>query len=130
MNTTHGFDGGSAAGLVALGLCVGAPWCPRVRGHRAASERAADAAAFKEFTDRVQAYVKLQKTVESSLPAMKPTDVPEMIAAHQQALARRSARRGRTRRPATCSPLRHARRFATPADARSRDRTRPARART
>jgi hypothetical protein len=47
-----------------------------------------DAAGFKEFSDRVQDYVKLQKTVESKLPALKSTDLPEMITAHQQALAR------------------------------------------
>ena len=32
--------------------------------------------------------VKLQKTVESSLPSLKATQVPEMITAHQEALAR------------------------------------------
>ncbi len=48
-----------------------------------------DAAGFKEFSDRVQDYVKLQKTVESSLPTLKSTDLPEMIVAHQQALARK-----------------------------------------
>jgi hypothetical protein len=50
--------------------------------------RAEDAAGFKEFTARVQAYVRLQKSVESKLPALKATDVPEMITAHQQAFAR------------------------------------------
>lgn len=48
-----------------------------------------DEAGFKEFSDRVQDYIKLQKTIESSLPAMNSTDLPEMIAAHQQALARK-----------------------------------------
>jgi hypothetical protein len=47
-----------------------------------------DAAGFQEFSGRVQDYIKLQKTVESKLPALKSTDLPEMIAAHQQALAR------------------------------------------
>lgn len=47
-----------------------------------------DAAGFKEFSDRVQAYVQLHKSVEATLPPLKPTDLPEMIAAHQQALAR------------------------------------------
>lgn len=53
------------------------------------AEQANDLAGFKEFTIRVEAYVKLQKTVESSLPGLSPTDLPEMIAAHQQALARK-----------------------------------------
>jgi hypothetical protein len=52
-------------------------------------EQKEDEAGFKEFSDRVQDYVKLQKTIESSLPAMNSTDLPEMIAAHQQALARK-----------------------------------------
>jgi hypothetical protein len=46
-------------------------------------------AGFKEFLDRVQGYVALHKSIESSLPALKPTPLPEMIAAHQQALARK-----------------------------------------
>src|ERR1700683_4374465 len=53
------------------------------------SDQANDLAGFKEFTIRVEAYVKLQKTVESSLPGLSPTDLPELIAAHQHALARR-----------------------------------------
>lgn len=52
-------------------------------------ERKEDEAGFKEFSDRVQDYVTLQKTIESSLPTMNSTDLPEMIAAHQQALARK-----------------------------------------
>ena len=48
-----------------------------------------NAAGFKEFTDHVQEYVKLHKAVEANLPVLKPTDLPEMITAHQQALARK-----------------------------------------
>jgi hypothetical protein len=44
---------------------------------------------YKEFLDRVQAFVSLRKSIESGLPALKPTDLPEMITAHQQALARK-----------------------------------------
>ncbi len=47
-----------------------------------------DAAGFQEFSDRVRGYVKLQQDVESSIPGLKSTDLPEMIVAHQQALAR------------------------------------------
>jgi len=53
------------------------------------AEQAADLAGFQEFGARVQAYVKLQKTVEGSLPGLGPTDLPEMITAHQEALARK-----------------------------------------
>ena len=53
-------------------------------------EQKDDAASFKEFTGRVQEYVKLHKTVESNLPSLKSKEeLPEMIAAHQQALARK-----------------------------------------
>ena len=66
----------------------------------------------------MQAYLKLQKTVESSLPALKPTDLPEMIAAHQQALARKirearpHAKPGDLFTPAACEAFRHASRAA------------------
>ena len=44
---------------------------------------------YKEFLARVQKYVNLHKSVESTLPALKPTDKPELIAAHQAALAKK-----------------------------------------
>jgi len=44
---------------------------------------------YKEFQSRVQAYVEIHKSIESRLPALKRTDLPEMITAHQQALARK-----------------------------------------
>ncbi len=59
------------------------------QGTPADKEQAEDAAGFKEFSDRVQGYVQLHKSVEATLPPLKPTDLPEMIAAHQQALARK-----------------------------------------
>jgi hypothetical protein len=46
-----------------------------------AKEQKENAAGFKEFTDRVQEYVKLHKAVEANLPDLKPTDLPEMITA-------------------------------------------------
>ncbi len=53
-------------------------------------EQKEDAASFKEFTDRVQKYVQLHKTVESNLPSLKSNEeLPELIVAHQQALARK-----------------------------------------
>jgi len=49
-----------------------------------------DEAGFKEFMDRVLDYVKLHKTIEVTLPPLKPKEeLPEMITAHQQALARK-----------------------------------------
>ena len=64
------------------------------------SQEPKNAVSFNDFLHRVQAYVKLHNSIESSLPALKPTDQPVKIANHQQALAqrireaRRHARRG------------------------------------
>ena len=52
------------------------------------SEEARD---FKTFTDRVQAYVKMQKGLEASLPTLKPTKDAAQIVEHQHALARKIA---------------------------------------
>ena len=49
------------------------------------------ARVFKIFTDRVQQYVKLQKAVEASLPALKPTKEVARIDGHEHALARKIA---------------------------------------
>lgn len=82
------------AGLLALACSVLATTL--VSGQVATSttqreqvDQAADLAGFKEFSLRVDAYVKLHKQAASSLPGLSPTDLPEMIAAHQQALARK-----------------------------------------
>jgi hypothetical protein len=50
------------------------------------SEKARD---LKAFADRVQAYVKMQKNLEASLPPLKPTKDAAQIVEHQQALARK-----------------------------------------
>ena len=52
------------------------------------SEEARD---FKPFIDRVRAYVKLQKSLEASLPTLKPTKDPAQIVECQRALARKIA---------------------------------------
>jgi hypothetical protein len=77
------------AGLVALLLCIVATGTLTGQGVAPNADQVRMAAGFKEFSDRVSAYVKLQKTIESSLPSLKPTDLPEMITAHQAALARK-----------------------------------------
>jgi hypothetical protein len=61
---------------------------PGVAGQARESEEARD---FKTFTDRVHAYVKLQKSLEASLPTLKPTKEPEKIVEHQHALASKIA---------------------------------------
>ena len=79
------------SGLVAaLSLCLVAPRTLAGQGTAPGSkDKADDAAGFKEFSERVQKYLKLQRTVEAGLPTLKSTDLPEMITAHQQALARK-----------------------------------------
>jgi hypothetical protein len=104
--------------MIVLCVCVAAT--PMLAGQGAApsKEQADDAAAFKEFSARVQAYVQLQKTVKSGLPTLKPTDLPEMIAAHQQALARKirearpHAKPGDIFTPEASEAFRHASRAA------------------
>jgi len=52
-------------------------------------QQAADAAGFKDFTDRVRDFVKLHNSQEALLPRAKQTVLPELIIAHQSALARK-----------------------------------------
>jgi hypothetical protein len=52
------------------------------------SEEAHD---FKIFIDRVQAYINMQKGLDSSLSALKPTKDTAQILEHQHALARKIA---------------------------------------
>ena len=42
---------------------------------------------FKPFLDRVKAYVKMEKKLEASLPALKPTKDPAQIVEYQHTLA-------------------------------------------
>ncbi len=76
------------AQLVALFLATAGT----IMGQSAAQikEQADDAAALKKFTLSVDEYLNLRKAIEKQLPALKnKEELPEMIAAHQQALARK-----------------------------------------
>jgi hypothetical protein len=102
-----------------------------------------NAAAFKEFTVRVEDYLTLHKAIEKKLPAMKnKEELPEMIAAHQQALARMirearpHARSGDIFTPAARGAFRHVIRGVFPdpqaaahATSRQRDRAKEVRLR-
>jgi hypothetical protein len=118
MSTKRGVRWRGVSGMMLLCLCVAATRMVAGQGVAPAKEQADDAAAFKEFSARVQAYVQLQKTVKSGLPTLKPTDLPEMIAAHQQVLARKirearpRAEEGSIFTPAVCEAFRHASRDA------------------
>jgi hypothetical protein len=74
---------------IALALCVTVATALVAQVAAPPTIKPDDSAAFKEFSKRVQTYMTLRKTVESGMPALKPTDLPEMISAYQQALARK-----------------------------------------
>ena len=83
-----------------LWLSVFALMAPGFAGQPQKLQDNEEARDFRTFTDRVQAYVKLQKNLEASLPTLKPTKDPAQIIEHQHALAskiaeaRRDARQG------------------------------------
>jgi len=118
MKTKHWTRSRVVPGLVVLALCVVPVLVLAGQGAASSKDQAADAAAFKEFSARVQAYVELQQTVQAGLPTLKPTDLPEMIAAHQQVLARKirearpRAEPGDIFTPAASEAFRHASRAA------------------
>jgi hypothetical protein len=81
----------------------------------ATKEQADDAAGFKEFIVHMDDYLTLHKAIEKKLPALKNKEqLPEMITAHQQALARKirearpHARPGDIFTPAAREAFRHA----------------------
>jgi hypothetical protein len=43
---------------------------------------------FTQFLDGVQKYAQLHRVAEAHLPALKPTDAPKIVAAHEEALAK------------------------------------------
>jgi hypothetical protein len=71
-----------------------------------------DALLVQDFEDRVKDYVKLHKQVEATLPALKPTVSPEVIAHHEHELgeriraARRSAVPGNVFTPKVAAEFR------------------------
>jgi hypothetical protein len=80
-----------AGSLLPAALCFANGWQTTTPSKPAnlSDRRARLEAGFGDFLARVDAYAKLHKSVASTLPALKPTPEPELIAAHQQALARR-----------------------------------------
>ena len=72
-----------ALSLAAAGALAGQGTAPN-------KEQTDDAAALQKFTVSVDEYLKLRKAIEKQLPALKnKEELPEMITAHQQALARK-----------------------------------------
>jgi hypothetical protein len=76
--------------LLRIALLAGV-WASTARGQEpvSAQEQSESAAGYKQFLDRVHEYASLHKSIESTLPALKSTDLPEMITGRQQALARK-----------------------------------------
>ncbi len=62
---------------------------PGFAGQARSPQDSEEARDFKTFADRVQAYVKMQRDLEASLPTLKPTKDAAQIVEHQQALARK-----------------------------------------
>lgn len=86
----HGKKRSRGAPRWALLAAVLVAWCVfALLAAAAGKEPEEDAATFKAFSQRVDEFVRLHKSVEATLPKLKTTDLPEMIAAHQQALARK-----------------------------------------
>lgn len=87
---TNQWVGHQMQSLLLIALLT-AGWVPtaRVQDPASSKEQSGTAVGYKEFLGRAQAYVSLHKSIESTLPALKPTDLPEMITAHQLALARK-----------------------------------------
>jgi hypothetical protein len=114
MNTTGRICARGASGLVVLSLCLAFSGVFAQQAPAPGAVKASDTAGFREFSERVQALLKLQKTIEAGLPALKSTDLPEMIAAYQQARARRiqearpNAKAGNLFTPAACEAFRRA----------------------
>lgn len=71
-------------------LFIVAAWVPLGQGKEQQKEKSEDVAGFKDFTTRVNEYMKLHQAAEKELPAQKNKEaLPEMITAHQEALARK-----------------------------------------
>lgn len=100
--------------VMALSLCLAATGTVAGQGAAPSPARPDVAAGFREFSVRVQAYIKLQQTVATSVPALKSTDLPEIISAYQQVLARKirearpEAKEGDIFTPAACDAFRRA----------------------
>ena len=86
----------AAAAVVVIGLEEGAPAVQTTTAQAASP----DAAAIKDFVDRVNQYVALHKKLEATLPKLPEKATPEQIDQNERALgamiqsARKTARRG------------------------------------
>ena len=77
------------AGLLLLMMASHGPSMEAAQQNAPTKSEPETSRGFKEFTDRVHAYVNVHKSAASGVPGGKPTDLPEVIAARQLALARK-----------------------------------------
>ncbi len=87
--------------LLLCGVAILGTGCPHSGGGAARTPAVTgDTHAAREFSERVQKYIKLHKRMEASLPSLKPTNDSASIEEHQKALAkqiydaRREAKQG------------------------------------
>jgi hypothetical protein len=74
-----------------MGFSLWAFVAPVFTGQSQAPQDKEETRDFKIFTDRVQAYVKMQKNLETSLSTLRPTKDAAQIVEHQHALAAKIA---------------------------------------
>jgi hypothetical protein len=98
------------AGVMVIGLWSGAA----LGGQTPAGPQDLKAPGFQEFSDRVQKYLKVHKSVQGTLPKLKSTSDPALIEKHQKALgkkikeAREHAKRGDIFTPAATDEFKKA----------------------
>ncbi|HKV27355.1 MAG TPA: hypothetical protein VJN90_03640 [Candidatus Acidoferrales bacterium] len=85
--------------LLLVGLLAGG-WARALPGQGLANQSQPKAdPGFEEFLDRVNTYVRLHNSLDSTLPKLKTTDRPEVITAHERALAIKIGEARPTARP-------------------------------
>ena len=100
--------------LLAGGMVIGLWPGVALSGQTPAGPQDLKAPGFQEFSDRVQKYLKLHKSLEGSLPKLKSTSDPALIEKHQKALekkikeAREHAKRGDIFTPAATDEFKKA----------------------
>jgi hypothetical protein len=76
--------------MLLAGVMVIGPWSHTAHaGQTPAGPQDLKAPGFQEFSDRVQKYLRVHKSVEGTLPKLKSTSDPAVIERHQKAFGRK-----------------------------------------
>jgi hypothetical protein len=76
--------------MLLAAMMISGPWSRTILdGQTPAGPQDLKAPGFQEFSDRVQKYLKVHKSVEGTLPKLKSTSDPALIEKHQKALGRK-----------------------------------------